>query len=144
MKLSTKGRYGTRAMLDLALHYGEGAILARDIAARQGISERYLEQLLISLKSAGMVRSTRGARGGFTLAAPPSQTRVSDIVKALEGSIAPVDCVDDPGACSRVQTCVTRDVWVDIRDAIHHVLSSLTLQDLVERHTEKEAITYHI
>jgi len=144
MKLSTKGRYGTRAMLDLALHYGEGAILARDIAARQDISERYLEQLLISLKSAGMVRSTRGARGGFTLAAHPSQTRVSDIVKALEGSIAPVDCVDDPGACSRMQTCVTRDVWVDIRDAVHHVLSSLTLQDLVERHTEKEAITYHI
>ena len=84
MKISTKGRYGMAAMLDLALHYGEGPILVKDIAERRGISERYLEHLLISLKVAGMVRSTRGTRGGFTLARPPSQIRLSDIIQVMD------------------------------------------------------------
>jgi len=138
MKLSTKGRYGTRAMLDLARHYGEGAILARDIAARQHISERYLEHLLIALKAGGLVRSLRGAHGGFTLAMPPSEIRVSDIVRALEGSVAPVDCVDDSALCPRSETCVTRDVWVDMKRAINSILDSTTLQDLLQRQAQKD------
>ena len=147
MKLSTKGRYGARVMLDLALHFGEGPILLKDIAKRQQISERYLEQLILSLKAAGLVESTRGARGGFTLAKPPSQIRLSEIIQTMEGSIAPVTCVDDPKACSRADVCVTRDIWSEMGKAMSGVLESTTLEDLVQRQREKEkpeTIMYHI
>lgn len=139
MKISTKGRYGTRAMLDLALHYGEGPILVKDIARRQQISERYLEHLLISLKVAGMVRSARGTRGGFTLAKPPSQIRLSEIIQVMEGSMAPVECVDEPGAYQRAAFCAVHDVWVEMKRAMSNVLESITLQDLTERQLKKEA-----
>ncbi|HEX75410.1 MAG TPA: Rrf2 family transcriptional regulator [Dehalococcoidia bacterium] len=139
MKISTKGRYGTRAMLDLALHYGEGSILVKDIARRQQISERYLEHLLISLKVAGVVRSARGTRGGFTLARPPSQIRLGEIIRAMEGSVAPVECVDDPEGYSRAPFCATHDVWVEVKKAVNGVLDSISLQDLVERQAKKDA-----
>ncbi len=137
MKISTKGRYGTMAMLDLALHYGEGPILAKDIARRQLISERYLEHLLILLKVAGMVRSTRGTRGGFTLTKPPSQIRLSEIIRVTEGSMAPVECVDDPEAYPRAPLCVIHDVWMEVKAAINNILESTTLQDLLERQRQK-------
>jgi Rrf2 family protein len=138
MKLSTKGRYGTRAMLDLALHHGEGPIQLRDIASRQQISERYLEQLVLTLKAGGLLKSIRGAKGGFTLSKPPSEIKLIDIVQTLEGSICPVACIDDPESCSRVDECVTRDIWGDLGRAMTQVLESQTLQDLVTRHKEKE------
>ena len=138
MKISTKGRYGARAMLDLALHYGEGPILAKDMARRQEISERYLEHLLLSLKVAGMVRSSRGARGGFTLARPPAQIRLSEIIRTMEGSVAPVACVDDPEAYSRVAFCAVHDVWVEVKEAVTRVLEPITLQDLAERQRRKQ------
>jgi len=147
MKLSTKGRYGARAMMDLALHYGQGPILLKDIAKRQQISERYLEHLALSLKAAGLVSSTRGARGGFTLTRPPSQIRLSEIIQIMEGSIAPVECVDDPKVCSFADLCVTRDIWSEMKEAMSGVLESTTLQDLVQRQREKErpeAIMYYI
>jgi Rrf2 family protein len=124
------------AMLDLALHYGEGPILVKDIARRQHISERYLEHLLISLK---MVRSARGTRGGFSLAKPPSQTKLSEIIAALEGSVAPSECVDVPEAYPRATLCAVYDVWVEVKAAISSVLESATLQDLVRRQVRKEA-----
>jgi len=139
MRISTKGRYGTMAMLDLACHYGEEPILVKDIARRHQISERYLEHLLISLKVAGMVRSTRGTRGGFTLAKPPSQIRLSEVIQAMEGSMAPAECVDDPQVCSQVDLCVTHDVWVELKRVVSCLLESITLQDLAERQAEKEA-----
>ena len=138
MKLSTKGRYGARAMLDLALHYGEGPIPLRDIAKSQEISERYLQHLMVSLKIGGLVNSKRGARGGLVLAKPPSQTRLSEIIQILEGSIAPVGCVDDPKVCSRVDTCTARDIWKEMTEAMIGVLESTTLEDLVQRQREKE------
>ncbi|TET17129.1 MAG: Rrf2 family transcriptional regulator [Dehalococcoidia bacterium] len=147
MKLSTKGQYGARAMVELALHYGEGPILLKDIAKRQQISERYLEHLILSLKVAGLVKSMRGARGGFSLAKPPSQIRLSEIIQIVEGSIAIVECVDDPNLCSRADLCVTRDIWAEMKKAINGVLESTTLQDLVERQREKqkpEAGSYYI
>ena len=147
MKMSTKGQYGTRALLDLALHYGEGPVLIKNIAKRQGISQHYLEHLFIRLSVAGLVNSTRGAKGGFVLAKPPAQIKISKVIQLMEGSLAPVQCVDDPKVCSRVASCVTRDVWVDMKKAISEVLESSTLQDLVERHTEKEqakVVMYHI
>ncbi len=147
MKLSTKGRYGARAMLDLALHYGEGPIPLRDIAKRQEISERYLQHLMVSLKFGGLVNSIRGARGGFALAKPPSGIRLSEIIQILEGSIAPVGCVDDPKVCSRVDTCTARDIWKEMTEAMIGVLESTTLEDLVQRQREKEkdeTVMYHI
>jgi Rrf2 family cysteine metabolism transcriptional repressor len=138
MKLSTKGRYAMRAMLDLALHYGEGPILLKDVAKREHISERYLEQIILPLKAAGLVNSTRGARGGFILAKPPSQIRLIEVMQVSEGSIAPVECVSDPEVCSHASLCVARDIWSEMKKAMDGILESTTLQDLVERQREKE------
>jgi len=138
MKLSTKGRYAVRAMLDLALHYGEGPILLRDVARREHISERYLEQIILSLKAAGLVNSTRGARGGFMLTKPPSQIRLIEVMQVSEGSMAPVECVSDPNVCSRSSLCVTRDIWSEMTEAMSGILESTTLQDLIQRQREKE------
>lgn len=133
MKLSTKGRYATRAMLDLALHFGEGPILVKDISNRQEVSDRYLEQILTPLKAGGLVRVVRGARGGFALAKPPSQIKLLEIIQLVEGSTAPVDCVDDLHICARSGNCVTREVWIELKQAIDNVLESMTLEDLVDR-----------
>ena len=138
MKLSTRGQYGTRALLDLALHEGEGPILLRDIAQRQQISPMYLEHLISPLIAAGIVRSTRGARGGVWLAKSPGEIKLSEVIKLLEGSIAPVECLNDPKSCSRSELCVTRDVWDELKQAIDGVLESTTLQDLVSRQKIKE------
>ena len=146
MKLSTKGRYGTRAMVDIALYYGQGPILLKDIAKRQNISEKYLEHIITSLKIAGLVKSIRGAHGGYILAKDPVQIRLSQIIKALEGSIAPVECVDDPDFCPRAKTCVTRDVWIKIKKSMDEILESISLKELVERQKKKQRnnFTYNI
>jgi len=138
VKLSTKGQYATRAMLDLAHHFGEGPILVKDISRREEISERYLEQLLTPLKLAGLVRSIRGAHGGFTLAKPPSEISLIEIIHIMEGSTAPVECVDDAQVCSRSDFCVTRAVWAEMKKATDTVLESVTLQDLLQRQKETE------
>jgi Rrf2 family protein len=98
---------------------------------------RYLEQLIAPLTAAGLVRSMRGARGGIWLARPPEEIRLSEVIQLLEGSLAPAECVDDPEVCDRSATCVTRDVWGELKDAMEAVLESITLQDLVERHRAK-------
>ena len=147
MRLSTKGRYGARAMLDLALNSGKGPVLLRDIAKRQEVSEKYLEHSITTLRKAGLVRSIRGARGGYMLAKSPSQIRLSEIMEVLEGSMAPVECVDDPQVCQRAQLCVTRDIWAKMKEAIDNILESITLQDMVERQNRKKnskAIVYNI
>jgi Rrf2 family protein len=137
MRLSTKGCYGTRAMLDLAVNFSKNPVLLRDIAKRQGLSQKYLEQLISALRKAGLVRSIRGARGGYVLAKPPSEIRLSEIMDVLEGSMAPVDCVDDPQVCSRASFCVTRDIWVKVKEAIDNIFESITLQELVEKQENK-------
>ena len=139
MKISTKGRYSTRAMLDLASQFGKGPVLIRDISKRQRISKGYLEQLFIPLRSAGLVRGIRGASGGFTLARSPAEIRLSDIIQATEGSTAPAVCVDEDNLCAQSSECVTRDVWSQIKRACDKVLESMTLQDLVEKQTAKIA-----
>ncbi|MBA7653485.1 HTH-type transcriptional regulator CymR [subsurface metagenome] len=147
MRLSTKGRYGTRAMLDLALNSSEGPVLLRDIAKRQEVSEKYLEHSISALRKAGLVRSIRGARGGYVLAKLPSEIRLSEIMEVLEGSMAPVECVDDPQVCQRAQLCVTRDIWAKMKEAIDNILESITLQDMVEQQNRKKnskAIVYNI
>jgi Rrf2 family protein len=140
MKISTRGRYGTRAMLELALHYGrEGPVLLREIARRQQISERYLERIMATLVSAGLVRSLRGQHGGFNLARPPGKIKLSEIIQVVEGSLAPVACVETPQVCSRVEICVTREVWTKLKKAMMEVLENITLQDLARRQKEKLA-----
>ena len=138
MKLSTKGRYGTRALLDLALHQREGPALLKDIARRQEISLQYLEHLITPLIAGGIVRSIRGPRGGVSLAKSPEEIQLSEVIRLLEGSIAPVDCINNPGICSRSSFCVTRDIWGEMKKAMDGVLESTTLQDLVERQKRKE------
>ena len=137
MKLSTRARYGTRALLDLALHGGEGPILLKDIAQRQQISLLYLEHLITPLIAAGLVRSVRGARGGVWLAKPPREIKLSEVVQILEGPIAPVECVGNPETCPRSGLCATRDIWGELKQAIDGVLESTTLQGLVERQKSK-------
>jgi len=147
MRLSTKATYGTRAMLDLAIRSGEGPVLVREIAKRQAFSARYLQQLLLPLKTAGLVRATRGARGGFSLARSPSDIKLSEIIQIMEGSTAPLECVDDAGVCSRADLCITREIWGEMKKAMDGVLESTTLQDLVERQKRKEqseGSMYHI
>ena len=148
MKLSTRGRYGTRVLLDLALHGENGPILLKDIAQRQQISLLYLERLITPLVAAGVIRSTRGARGGVWLARTPQEIKLSEVVGLLEGSIAPVDCVIDPKTCPRSDICVTRDIWIELKKAMDGVLESKTLQDLVEMQKVKGRraadITYYI
>jgi len=138
MKLSTRGQYGTRALLDLALHWGEGPVQLKDIAQRQNISVHYLEHLITPLIGAGMVRSTRGARGGVCLARPPQEIRLSEVIQLLEGSIAPTECINNPETCPRSDLCVPRDIWSELKKAMDGVLESTTLQDLVERQRRKE------
>jgi len=138
MKLSTKGQYGTRALLDLALHEGEGPVQLKAIAQRQQISHMYLEHLIAPLVAAGIIRSTRGVRGGVWLAKPPQEIKLSEVIELLEGSIAPVECVNDPKYCPRSSTCVTREVWGEVKKAINGVLESTTLRDLVERQKRME------
>ena len=137
MKLSTKGRYGLRALLDLALHQDEGQVLLKDIARRQEFSLPYLQHVIAPLIAAGLVKTTRGAGGGVSLLRPPSKIRLSEVVQPLEGCIAPVGCVNNPAVCRRSASCVTRDIWGEITDAMSQVLDSTTLQDLVERQGRK-------
>ncbi len=137
MKLSTKGRYGLRALLDLAIHQDEGPILLKDIARRQEFSLPYLQHVIAPLIAAGLVKTTRGAGGGVSLLRAPSKIKLSEVVQPLEGCIAPVDCVNNPAVCHRSAFCVTRDVWGEMKDAMSQVLDSTTLQDLVERQKRK-------
>jgi Rrf2 family cysteine metabolism transcriptional repressor len=139
MTLSTKGRYASRAMLDLALHYGTAPVLLRNISQRQDISERYLERLMASLVTAGLVISMRGKKGGFKLAKPPKEIRLSQVIQATEGSLSPVFCVDDPNQCNRVHKCATHDVWGKLKTEIFKTLDSVTLDKLIEMHQNKQS-----
>ena len=133
MKLSTRGRYGTRALLELALHDEEGPFLLKDIAGKQQISQRYLEHVIRPLVASGILRSVRGAGGGIALAKLPKDIRLGEVIQLLEGSVAPTDCVNDSKICDRAEKCATRDIWCDITDAINGVLDSISLEDLAEK-----------
>ena len=132
MKISTRGRYGTRMMLDLAAHHDQGPTPLREIANRQDLSVKYLEQLIIPLKAAGYIRSVRGARGGYTLARKPDKISVGQIIKVLEGGLSLVDCVEDPKVCEREKNCPTRDIWLRMSERLMEELSSLTLRDVLD------------
>jgi Rrf2 family cysteine metabolism transcriptional repressor len=147
MKLTTRTRYGTRALLELAMRQGERPVFLKDIARQQGISLPYLEHLVAPLIAAGIIRSAKGPKGGVSLARRPEDIKLSEIMQLFEGSVAPVECVNNPEVCQRSAFCVTRDVWSRLKEAMDDVLESTTLQDLVEKNKKKgqiEPSVYHI
>lgn len=138
MKISTKGRYALRLMLDLAVHSTGAAIPLKEVAARQDISVKYLEQIVTQLSRGGLVRSTRGAVGGYSLSRSPEEYTVGEILRQLEGSLAPVHCAEPGQApCARADQCVTVEVWQAIQKAVDQVVDHITLADLVTRYYEK-------
>lgn len=143
MRLSTKGHYGLKAMFDLALNGGDGPVPLKTVAERQNISESYLEQIIAALKKAGLVKSLRGAQGGYILAREPGDIKVGDIVRVLEGPIAPVDCVNKlvPTECDNADYCITRTVWARVRDSIAEVMDSISLEDMCRQAREAPSDT---
>ena len=145
MKLSTRTKYGVRAILELALNNDKGPLPLKIIAHRQDISLKYLEQLMAILRTTGFVKSLRGAKGGYVLAKAANQIKLSDVFGALEGpSAITVECLDDESYCARTSDCVTRQVWAEVQEAIMGILESVTLQDLVDRAREKGDLNYQI
>ena len=132
LKLSTRTRYGTRMILDMAQRYGQGAIQLGEIANRQGISLKYLEQIIRPLKNAGYVKSFRGAKGGHILSKTPEKVTVAEIVAVLEGGDTLIHCDKDPEDCERVDSCLTRYVWMEAATAMFERLSAITFADLVK------------
>ena len=143
MKISTKGRYALRLMIDLAQHDAGGYIPLRDISRRQEILAKYLEQIVVQLSRAGFVTSTRGAQGGYQLARHPSEYTVGDILRITEGSLAPVACLEhEPIDCARANECITLDFWRGLYDVINQYVDSVTLDELVSN--EKNTLNFSI
>ncbi len=138
MKISTKGRYALRLMLDLAIHSNGEYISIKSISQRQGISEKYLEQIIKMLSKENLVESTRGKQGGYRLTREPKDYTVGEILRVAEGSLAPVICLEnDENPCEHCMDCVTIEIWQKVLDAVNEVVDSITLQYLVEKHAEK-------
>lgn len=135
MKISTKGDYAARALQDLAMHYDQGPIPIERIASRQGLPLRYLEQLLLNLKRAGLLLSKRGVNGGYSLAKPPEQITLGDVLRTVDAPIEPIYCVGDPPrlACAQETDCVLRGVWAEVGQAVSAIVDHTTLQDLCDR-----------
>ncbi len=145
MKISTKGRYALRLMLDLALHNDGEYITIKAIAQRQEVSDKYLEQIVPMLSRAGYLKSVRGAQGGYRLAKTPKEYTVGMILRLIEGDLAPVACLEDtPNQCPRASRCATLDVWEQINDAVNQVVDNITLEDLVDKHKNKCGNDYMI
>lgn len=139
MKLSTKGRYGIRAMYDLALHADGGPQPIKAIAEREGIPDAYLEQLMAVLKREGLVDSTRGAQGGYTLSRPAGEISVGEVLRALEGGLNLVDCLSGDDACGRACACPSRIVYQKLRDGLNQLADSISIQDMIEDYTRASA-----
>lgn len=149
MKISTKGDYATRAMQDLALHYDQGPIQIEDIARRQHLPTRYLEQILLNLKRAGFLESKRGMSGGYYLAKHPREITVGAIIRATEGPIVPIFCVGSGPreVCIEESLCSLRDIWADVRDAVSRIVDHTTLEDLcgkIRSKQERGGVSYQI
>lgn len=129
--------YGVRALVDLAVHYGQGPVQASEVAARQNVPEPYLDQLLTFLQKFGFVRSRRGPQGGHVLARSPEEVTLGMVYASLEGTAAPLDCIEEPAGCSLADACAQRDVWRTVDEAIQSLLNSTTLLDLVESQRQR-------
>ncbi len=136
MIISTKGRYGLRAMFELAKGYGQGTMSIKNIAEIQGLSEQYLEQLFSKLKSARLVESTRGPSGGYRLSQEPESISVGRVLTVLEGELTPAECVGEESHCEHVELCTTHIIWQRIYDGFNDVINSITLKDMVDDHNK--------
>ena len=132
MKLSTRGRYGIHAMYDLALHADDGPQSIKAISEREGVPEAYLEQLIAVLKREKLVNSTRGAQGGYMLSRPPEEITVGDVLRAMEGGLNLVDCLDEEDACGKSCACASRIVWLKLRDGLNAIVDGITLRDMIQ------------
>ncbi len=139
MKVSTKGRYGLRIMVELAVRHGSGPVLVTAIAQSQQLPPKYIHVLLGGLKAAGLITAVRGPNGGLELAREPGRITALDVVEALEGRVAAVDCTLEPGSCGRAGDCVTREVWCDLAAAMEESLRGHTLADLAEKARQRAA-----
>lgn len=136
MKISTKGRYALRMMIDLGMHSADEYVALKDIAERQGISKKYLEQIVPLLNGAGMLSTNRGYQGGYKLARKPKDYTVAEILRVTEGNLAPVACLDgDPTTCERYSECLTIDIWTGLYKVITEYLGGITLQDIIDKNT---------
>jgi Rrf2 family protein len=146
MRISSKGEYGLRALLDLAQRFGEGPIQSRDIHERQGIDENYLNQILILLRKAGLIESLRGPQGGHRLSRPPTKITVLEALTALEGPILPIDTADDQASpTGSIDREIVREIWCEMRQMLQSHLSGLTLEDLCQRKRERSGtVMYYI
>lgn len=145
MKISTKGRYALRLMLDLAENQNNGFVALKDIAERQDISKKYLEQIVPLLNRAGVLRTTRGFQGGYMLAKSPDSYTVGDILRITEGSLAPVACLEDEvNLCPKADTCKTIFVWQGLGKVINEYVDSITLQDIIDKNNENAGDEYYI
>lgn len=138
LKLSTKSRYGFRLMLDLAKEYGKGPVSLKEVAKRQGISEKYLWQLINPLKNAGLVNAVRGSHGGYLLNKPPRQISLKDIMEVLEGSMCLVECTKNPSSCKRASACISREVWTEASVGIMKTFESFNLESIVQKEEDKK------
>ena len=138
MKISTKGRYALRLLLDLGEHRGDGFVSLKEIAERQDISKKYLEQIVPILNKTGVLRTNRGAQGGYMLARTPDKYTVGEILRLTEGSLAPVACLEqEPNLCERQESCATLPVWQGLYRVINEYLDNITLQDILDQEHEK-------
>ena len=144
MKISTKGRYALRMLIDLAEHRGSGYVALKDIAARQNISKKYLEQIIPMMSHTNILRANRGSQGGYALARTPDQYTVGEILRLTEGSLTPVGCAEDPTECDRSADCATLPVWQGLSKVINEYLDGITLQDLIDQKNARFADDYVI
>ena len=134
MKISTKGRYALRMLIELATHQEEGFVSLKDISERQGISKKYLEQIVPMLNKSGILRTNRGNKGGYMLAKRPAEYTVGEILRITEGSLAPVSCLDNvPHECVRANECITLSVWQGLYEVMTNYLDNITLQDIIDK-----------
>ena len=138
MKISTKGRYGLRILMDLALHQSEKPRLIRDIAKSQQISEKYISRLVIALRKAGMVRSVRGVNGGFYLAMKPEDITLLNVIEVMEGPLSIVDCVSKPKCCVHSKDCAPREIWCKLNADIRDLMSGITLADVLASYDKQD------
>ncbi len=133
MKVSSRFRYGLRLLVDLAVNYPKGPLLLKDIAECEKISKKYLEQIVITLRTAGLIGATRGAKGGYFLIKSPNKIKVNEIYRILEGTFSPVDCLDNPRKCSLIKRCPTRRLWANLAQSIEKSFGNQTLADLIKK-----------
>jgi len=144
MKVSTKGRYGLRTLMDISSHQANGPVNLNDIAGRQGISAKYLWQIVNLLKTAGFVRGTRGPKGGYVLIRDPADITLLDVIQVLEGPVTLVECVDVPNFCSHTESCVANSVWAEVSESIRSALRSITLAEILRRHAEAGSSNHYV